>query len=221
MNTLAFSVFPYLALTLFVAGHILRYRSDPLDWNARSSEMLHKSSLPYAVHLFHWGVILTLLGHAGGLLIPQWVYDAFGIGEQAHTRIAYYAGLVVGNPAFIGAVLLLYRRTVHARVRVTGRVTDFVALGLLVLTTGTGLYNVFFGHYDVLYSVAPWLRGILTLSPDPSLMAPVPLNYKIHILSAFALFAFWPFSRLVHVWSLPLTYLGRRPVVFRRRPVRT
>ena len=32
-----------------------------------------------------------------------------------------------------------------------------------------------------------------------------------------ALFAFWPFTRLVHVWSVPVGYLARPYLVYRRR----
>jgi nitrate reductase gamma subunit len=48
-------------------------------------------------------------------------------------------------------------------------------------------------------------------------MHEVPLSYKIHVLAALALLGFSPFSRLVHIWSLPVFYFIRRPIVFRRR----
>jgi len=85
--------------------------------------------------------------------------------------------------------------------------------------TGVGTYDVFFGGFHVLDTIAPWIRGILTLQPDPGLMAEVPLPYKLHILAAFALLAFSPFTRLVHIWSVPLFYIFRRPLLFRRRVV--
>ena len=64
---------------------------------------------------------------------------------------------------------------------------------------------------------SPWIRGILTFHPDPGLMAEVPFQYKLHILAAFALLAFSPFTRLVHIWSVPLFYIFRRPLLFRRQ----
>ncbi len=93
-----------------------------------------------------------------------------------------------------------------------------ITISGLVFVIGLGLYNVVFGHHNVLYSVAPWIRGILTFRPDASPMLDVPLNYKIHILSALALLAFSPFSRLVHIWSAPVFYFVRRRIVFRRNP---
>ena len=97
-----------------------------------------------------------------------------------------------------------------------GRVNDLITIAGLLLVIGMGVFNVIFGHYNVLDSVAPWIRGILTFRPDASLMAGVPLSYKIHILLALLLLAFSPFSRLVHIWSAPVFYLFRRPIIFRR-----
>jgi nitrate reductase gamma subunit len=216
-NTLAFLVFPYLALTSFVVGHAYRYIVDPFSWNAKSSEFLEKKNLYPGITLFHWGILLTLLGHAGGLLIPQTLFDMLGIDGQTHLRIAYWSGLVVGAAAFFGSILLLWRRVTIKRIQATTTLNDYVTLGGLVFVTCAGLFNVVFGHFYVLDTVAPWVRGIVFFQPNPELMFEVPLSYKIHILSAFALLGFSPFSRLVHIWSAPFTYPLRRYIVFRRR----
>jgi len=216
-NMLAFLVFPYLALMSFVVGHTYRYIVDPFTWNAKSSEFLEKKNLYPGITLFHWGILLTLLGHAGGLLIPQTLFDMAGIDGQMHSHIAYWSGLVVGAAAFIGSMLLFRRRITVKRIQVTTTLNDYVTLAGLVFVTGLGLYNVVFGHFYVLDTIAPWIRSIVFFQPNPELMLKVPLSYKIHILSAFALLGFSPFSRLVHIWSAPFTYLLRRHIVFRRR----
>jgi nitrate reductase gamma subunit len=216
-NMLAFLVFPYLALTTFVVGHAYRYIVDPFTWNAKSSEFLEKKNLYPGITLFHWGILLTLLGHAGGLLIPQTLFDMAGIDGQTHTQIAYWSGLVAGAAAFVGSIWLFRRRITVKRIQATTTLNDFVTLAGLVFVTGLGLYNVVFGHFYVLDTIAPWIRSIVFFQPNPGLMSGVPLSYKIHILSAFALLGFSPFSRLVHIWSAPFTYLLRRHIVFRRR----
>jgi len=218
-NMLAFLVFPYLALATFVVGHAYRYIADPFFWNARSSEFLEKKTLYSGITLFHWGILLTLLGHAGGLLIPQRLFDMAGINGQTHSQIAYWTGLVVGAAAFVGSILLLRRRVTITRIQATTTLNDYVTIAGLVSVTGLGLYNVVFGHFYVLDTVAPWIRGIVFFQPNAELMSGVPLSYKIHILSAFALLGFSPFSRLVHIWSAPFTYPLRRCIVFRRRVV--
>jgi len=218
LNFLAFVIFPYLALATFVIGNVYRYVSDQFNWNPKSSEILSKGNLKVGITLFHWGIILTLFGHAGGLLIPQRLYDAVGIDGETHTKIALYVGFAVGLAALVGMVILIWRRVTDRRVLVANtNTTVLVTLALLALTIGAGMYNVLFGHYYVLDTIAPWIRGILILKPDPTLMLEVPLSYKVHILSAFALIGFSPFSRLVHIWSVPVTYLFRRWIIFRRR----
>ena len=186
-NTLTFLVFPYICLVVFVLGHAYRYIVDPFGWNARSSEFLEKKNGYIGITIFHWGILLTLLGHAGGLLVPQTWFDAVGIDGEAHTDIAYWSGLAVGVAAFTGSILLLKRRLTFRRIQVITTVNDYVILGGLVFVTGAGLFNVVLGHFYVLDTIAPWIRGIVTFQPDPQLMADVPLGYKIHIFSAFAL----------------------------------
>jgi len=220
LNTLAFLVFPYLALTTFVVGHIYRYVVNPHGWNTKSSELLDKRGLKFGVTFFHWGIIFTLLGHGAGLLIPQKYWDAVGINSQAHTLFATYSGFIVGAMALLGLALLIYRRISKERILATTSLNDFVTLGLLAFVVTTGFANVINGlyeHFDILTTIAPWLRGILTLTPDASLMLEVPLRFKVHILAVLTLLGFSPFSRLVHIWSVPLTYLFRRWIVFRRR----
>lgn len=218
-NILAFLVFPYLTLTIFTVGHLSRYLTDRYRWNAQSSEFLEKRKLFLGTTIFHWGILLTLFGHAGGLLVPQRIFDMFGIDSAAHTAIAHYSGLVIGVAVVVGLGFLLARRISVPRVQATTSRNDYLTLAGLIFVGGTGLYNVLFGHHDVLVTVAPWIRGIVTFSPEPGLMRDVPLSYQVHVLGALTLLAFSPFSRLVHIWSVPLSYFFRSWLVFRRRVV--
>ena len=216
-NMFAFVVFPYITLTIFTVGHASRYVTDRYGWNAKSSEFLEKKQLFWGATLFHWGIILTFSGHFGGLLVPQSLLDMVGINGQMHTAIAHTSGMVVGSAALIGLGLLLYRRVSVLRIKLTTSENDFITLGALIFVCGSGLYNVFFGNFYILDTIAPWIRGILTFTPDPALMRDVPLGYKIHIVGALALLAFSPFSRLVHIWSAPMSYFFRSRLVFRRK----
>jgi len=218
-NFLAFLVFPYVSLTIFVVGHAYRHFADPYRWNAKSSELLDRESLKYPSVIFHYGMVFTFVGHAGGMLIPQTFYDTLGISGEAHTRLAILAGAVFGAAAVIGSALLLRRRISSRRVFINTTQNDLIILGLLLFVAGVGTYNVFFGHYYVLDTIAPWIRGIVTFTPDYTLMRNVPLMYKLHILAAFMIFALSPFSRLIHIWSLPLPYLSRAFIIFRKRSV--
>lgn len=214
---LIFTVFPYLCLSIFVVGHAYRYITDRYTWNVRSSEFLEKKSLFYGSTLFHWGIVLTFFGHAGGMLVPQRFYDVAGMNSQVHLFVAYWSGLAVGSAAFFGSLLLLWRRITHKRVLAVTTINDTITIGSLVVVIGMGLYNVVFSHYNVLYTVAPWIRGIVTFTPNPELMREVPLSFKLHVISALALLGFSPFSRLVNIWSMPLFYFTRRQIIFRRQ----
>ena len=213
--TLVFVIYPYVVITTFVLGHSYRYATDRFGWNTRSTEILDRKGLRVGIIAFHFGILLTLFGHAGGMLIPQSVYDVFGIDARTHTRLSVAVGIVIGIAAFVGISLLLRRRLTEERVRAVTGWNQVVTLVLLFLAIGTGLYNALFGHYDVLSSIAPWIRSIVIFRPDPSLLHPVPLSYKIHIVCAFAILGFSPFTRLVHIWSVPLAYLVRRYIMFR------
>jgi len=217
IDLLAFVAFPYLCLTFFVVGHAYRYVTDRYAWNSHGSELIEKKTLFFGSYLFHFGILGTLGGHIAGLLIPQTLFDMAGIDTAAHEALAHYAGMVLGTAAFTGALFLLMRRIFIRRIRLMTTATDFAVLCGLACVTGVGTYDVFFGGFHVLDTIAPWIRSILALQPDPALMAAVPLKYKLHILAAFALLAFSPFTRLVHIWSVPLFYIFRRPLLFRRR----
>jgi nitrate reductase gamma subunit len=217
----AFLIFPYLALTVFVVGHTYRYFTDSYHWNAKSSELLDKSSLKYGVTVFHWGIILTFFGHLSGLMTPQRWLDRVGITAEMHDFVAITTGAIFGAAALVGLLMLLWRRISVKRVAWATTLNDYVLLILLIITVIAGLYNVFFGGYGTssLYTVAPWIRGVVTFTPDPELMRAVPWSYKIHVLAALTVLGVSPFTRLVHIWSVPIPYLFRKLVVYRRREV--
>ncbi len=217
IDMLGFLVYPYLALTTFVVGHLYRYITDRYHWNSLSSELIDKESLKYGITVFHWGIIFTFFGHFFGLLTPQDWLDRIGITASVHHAAAIAAGMLFGTVALIGLLMLLWRRITRPRVYVNSSANEFVVVVLLIIVVAMGTYNTFFPTADVIYTVAPWIRGIVTLRPDPSLLTDVPWSYKIHILAAFTLLGYSPFSRLVHIWSIPLTYLIRPYISFRRR----
>jgi nitrate reductase gamma subunit len=92
---------------------------------------------------------------------------------------------------------------------------------VLAVVIGLGLINTavanLFDDYDYREGVSVWFRGIFRLNPQPELMAAAPIGFQLHALAAFGLFALWPFTRLVHVFSAPLGYLWRPYIVYRSR----
>jgi nitrate reductase gamma subunit len=216
---LAFQVFPYIALTVFVVGHGYRYYTDHYEWNSKSSELIDRDSLKVGITVFHWGIIFTFFGHLFGLMTPQDFLNRLGISSGIHESVALYTGMLFGTMAFVGVLILLRRRLRSPRVYAVSSINDVVLLFLLVFVVFFGTYNSYFKRFDVLFTIAPWIRSIVTLTPDPHLMNSVPWSYKIHILAALSLLAFSPFTRLVHIWSVPVTYFLRPYIYFRRRLV--
>lgn len=215
-------IYPYITLTLFVAGQIYRYENDQYNWSAQSSEFLEKKRLRWGSILFHWGIIFALLGHFSGLLIPKTTLETFGVSEAMYHAGAIYAGGVAGIAALIGIFLLILRRLGVKRIRLTSNTMDILVVLILLALILIGIYltlgfNIFVGGFDYRESISPWFRGLLTFTPNARLMLDVPLPFKLHILLAFTLFGLWPFTRLVHVWSLPVSYVRRSYIVYRSR----
>lgn len=214
-------IFPYISITIFILGHIYRYNTDQFGWTAKSSQFLEQKRLRFGSTVFHWGIIFVFFGHVAGLLIPKGFYDAIGITSDMYHFGAVWFGGAAGVATVIGGAFLFLRRTAVKRVIKNSSVSDYVSLimlGIVVLVgfSATVGYTASGGSFDYRVTIAPWIRGILTFQPNAAYMAGAPLGFQLHVIAAFVLFAIWPFTRLVHVFSLPLKYLNRNYVVFRR-----
>jgi nitrate reductase gamma subunit len=217
-------VLPYVAVTVFVVGHWWRYRRDQLGWTSYSTQLLESRQLAWGSNLFHWGALAAIGGHVVGILVPARVTAALGISESTYHHLAGIAGGIAGLVCLVGFGILTFRRTTVTRVRMTTTVMDIVVFCLLgvMIVLGDALtlgYNVFGSGYDYRETVAPWFRD-LWVNPKPSLMADTPFGYQLHAALAWLLYAVWPFSRLVHVWSAPVQYIGRPFILYRTRYAR-
>jgi nitrate reductase gamma subunit len=213
---------PYSCITVFVVGHVWRFRTGKLTWTTRSTQILERRLLRIGSPLFHLGLLAVIGGHVLGILVPESATEALGVSESLYHAVSVTAGTASGLAMTAGFAILLYRRTRMPRVRRTTTRADratYLLLGIVILTGmwATVGVNLFGGGYDYRQTVGPWFRGIFMLSPDPSLMSGAPLVYQVHALGAMALYALWPFSRLVHAWSAPVAYLRRSPILYRRR----
>jgi nitrate reductase gamma subunit len=213
---------PYGALATFIVGHIWRYRYDKFGWTTRSSQLYERRLLRIGSPLFHFGILLVALGHIGGLLIPESWTKGIGITESAYHAVAFTLGTIAGLATVTGAVILIYRRRTVGPVFTATTRNDKAMYVLLMATIllglGATLIGTLTGHpHDYRLTVAPWFRSIFYLHPDTALILKAPVAYQLHVLTAWALIAFWPFSRLVHVFSAPVGYLTRPYIVYRSR----
>lgn len=223
-NQFLWVVLPYIVLTIFIGGHFYRYQHDQFGWTSKSSELLEKKMLRLGSNLFHWGIIFVFFGHVMGLLIPVKVYETMGVTEAGYHIVALAGGIPAGLAALIGIFILIYRRTTVRRLIRTSSKGDWVTLFFLAIVIVTGISATFLNvnphGFDYRTTIGPWLRSVLTFRANAGDLASVPIWFKIHLIATMGIFAAWPFTRLVHVFSLPLRYLTRSYVIYRKREPR-
>lgn len=221
MNALVWGAFPIVCLASFFIGHIWRYRYDKFGWTSRSSQMYEGRVLSVGSPLFHYGILAVFAGHFL-MLIPESFTQQMGISNAMYHQIAEGPGSVAGTLAIVGLIVLLVRRGSILSVLQTTSRMDYVMYVLLAAIVILGMYNTvavntFGAEHDYRLDVAVWFRSLFVGQPAIDLMASAPLSFQIHDVVAFMLFAIWPYTRLVHVWSVPLAYLARPYVVYRSR----
>lgn len=217
-------VVPYVAIAIFIVGHIWRYRRDQFGWTSQSTQLLERRWLKWGSPLFHYGALGAIAGHVIGMLIPESATKAIGIHERGYHYISAIPGTIAGLASLIGLLILMYRRARFRRVAVTTSYVDLVVYALLLYLIVTGDVDTVFHNalgpgngYDYRLTEAIWFRGLFALQDKVHLMSTAPFAFQVHAYSAWAIIALWPFSRLVHVWSIPLQYIGRPHILYRRR----
>lgn len=223
-DVLLWVAYPYISLTLLVGGLVWRWRTDQFGWTTRSSQLYERPILRASSPVFHLGLLAVGGGHVVGLLVPKSWTEALGMSEESYHQAATVGGSVAALATVLGLVGLLYRRFVVRSVRLATTRRDKVMYVLLVLPISLGTWatvaNQVLGApqgYDYRETISPWLRSVLTFSPEPQLMTTVPLSFRLHVLAGFALFAIWPFTRLVHAVTIPVQYPTRPYIVYRAR----
>lgn len=223
LDMLLFGIYPYIASVIFFFGCAMRYDREQYTWRAQSSQMLDQRHFRMASVLFHVGIIMIFAGHFAGLVIPYEVWEFLGVSLMAKQLIAMGVGGFFGILCFFGMTFLVYRRLFNPRVRASSSIMDHLILLLIYAQLILGLITIFVstGHLDgvVMKSLMTWSRNLLTFRPAEAIgfMTGMHWIYKTHVFLGITLFVLFPFSRLVHIWSVPVGYLGRNYQVVRRR----
>ncbi|MGW2866143.1 respiratory nitrate reductase subunit gamma [Streptomyces sp. NPDC001205] len=220
LNIALWGVLPYLALTVLVAGTAWRCRYDRFGFTTRSSQLHESRLLCVGGPLFHYALLLVIGGHVTGLLVPQALTQRLHVSEEVYHASALALGGAAGIAAFVGLGILRVRRLRTPAVRGATSRSDRMVYPLLTLVLLAGLTATATSAtnpYDYRLGVSVWFRSLFALDPDVNAMAHAPLVYQLHALLAMALFAAWPFSRLIHAFTAPVGYLVRPYVVYRSR----
>ena len=221
LHHLAFGIFPYLALAVFLLGSLLRFEREQYSWRSGSSQLLRRRQLMVGSVCFHVGILFLMAGHTIGLLTPHWLYGLVITAPQKQL-LAIVSGGAAGLLCFVGLTMLLHRRLFDARIRATSSAADIAILALLWVQLVLGLLTIPFslGHLDghMMLQLSHWAQGIVTFQADAAgHLQGVGLVFKAHIFLGLTLFVAFPFSRLVHIWSAPVTYAFRPYQLVRRR----
>jgi nitrate reductase gamma subunit len=213
INQFFFGIYPYIAITVFFLGSLLRYDRDQYTWKASSSQMLSKKDMRLGSNLFHIGIIMLFFGHLMGLLTPHWAYH-FMLSAGTKQLLAMTAGGIFGIICLIGMILLIRRRMLDARIKATSQASDLPILLILFVQLVIGLLTIPFSaqHMDgsSMLALASWAQHLVTFQGDAaSFVAGEAFIFKVHLVLGLTIFLIFPFTRLVHVWSVPIQYLTR------------
>ena len=213
LNSALYGWYPYVCLTVFALGSLVRFDTAQYTWRSGSSQLLRKRQFRWGSNLFHVGILVVIAGHFAGFLMPDWAVDWL-ISPAQHELLAMVVGGLAGLIAIVGLSLLIHRRLTDPRIRATSRRWDIAIILMLWAQLGLGLLTVPVSalHMDgaLFLTLVAYIKGIVLLHSDVAdLLLGTPLIYRVHILLGFTVFLVSPFTRLVHVWSAPVWYLGR------------
>jgi nitrate reductase gamma subunit len=223
LNQFIFGIYPYICLTIFLLGSLVRFDRDQYSWKSDSSQLLKAGQLRLGSNLFHIGILFLFFGHTVGMLTPHFVYEPF-MTAGAKQLMAMISGGAFGLLGFLGVTLLLHRRLSEPRIRATSKTSDIVLLLLLWLQFALGLATIPLSaqHLDggMMMKLAEWAQRIVTFRGGAvELLAEASWVFKAHMFLGMSIFLIFPFTRLVHVWSgfASVAYLARPYQVVRSR----
>jgi nitrate reductase gamma subunit len=205
LDTLLFGYYPYICLSVFLLGSLIRFDRDQYTWKSDSSQLLRTGSLRWGSNLFHLGILFLLVGHTVGMLTPHVLYEPF-ISAGNKQLVAMVSGGLFGVLGFLGVSILLHRRLTDERIRATSKTSDIVLLVLLWLQFAFGLATIPLSahHLDggMMMKLAEWAQRIVTFrAGGVELLAEAGWVFKAHMVLGMTIFLVFPFTRLVHVWS--------------------
>jgi nitrate reductase gamma subunit len=214
LHNFVYGIYPYIALAVLMIGTVIRYDREPYTWRSGSSQLLRRRQLVLGSVLFHLGIIVVFFGHLVGLLTPIQIFDYVGVSHPFKQITAISVGGLAGVVALIGATILLHRRLTDPRIRGTSSYGDILVLVLLWLQLVLGLGSIIASleHLDGAEMVRfmAWAQGIFTLDfAAASYVEGAHWIYQLHIFLGLTIFLIFPFTRLVHMLSVPVRFFWR------------
>jgi nitrate reductase gamma subunit len=209
-----FGVLPYVVTAVFLIVTIQRYRMKGFSYSSLSSQFLENQHHFWGSVPFHYGILAVLAGHLLGFFLPSAILSWNA--EPLRLMVLEVTGIAFAVLTLVGLTNIMVRRFSRRLARVVTTRGDWVVYLLLLVQVLTGIgVSVFHGWGSSWFAtnLTPWLWSLITLDPEVAFVAPLPLLVKAHIVNAFLLIGFFPFTRLVHILVVPNPYLWRRTQV--------
>jgi len=209
-DVMLFAVFPYVAIVLAVVVTFYRYFTDRFSYSSYSSQFLESRALFWGSVPWHFGILVILLAHLLALLIPG-VWQEI-IAAPARLYVLEVIGLSLALAALLSLGLLFARRFYTHRLSVVTSPMDWALLVVLLAQVALGFWVAIFYRWGsdwYLHTAVPWLQSLARLDPETQFVTSLPWLVKLHMLGGFMLIALFPFTRLVHMITVPVTYLWR------------
>ncbi|HWQ55729.1 MAG TPA: respiratory nitrate reductase subunit gamma [Bryobacteraceae bacterium] len=221
LDPFLFAVLPYIVAIAFVPVTVHRYRARGFTYSSLSSQFLENQQHFWALVPFHYGILVVTAGHLAAFLMPKQilVWNA----QPLRLYLLEITGLAFAALALIGLSAALFRRFNTSKVRRVTTVHDWILFLLLFVQIASGIGVAVFHPWGSSWfasALTPYLWSLIKLSPDLTAVSAMPLLVKFHIVTAYLVVGYFPFTRLVHVLVIPNPYLWRKPQVVRwyRRP---
>ncbi len=209
-DSIYYIVFPYIAVILAVGVGLYRYYTNRFSYSSMSSQFLENRALFWGSVPWHYGIVIVLLAHFIALVLPEFWTSLHR--DPLRMLIIELLGGGLGVLTLLGITVLIIRRIVSAKGRTVTTIMDWILLVDLLLQIAAGLYIALFHRWGSLWYVftaTPWLGSLAALSPRMDFVTPLPWVVRFHMVNAFVFIGLFPFTRLVHIFTIPISYLWR------------
>jgi nitrate reductase gamma subunit len=216
LDQLLFAVLPYVAVVVLVLMTIQRYRQQSFSYSSLSSQFLENRHHFWGLVPFHYGILVVIAGHIVAFLSPRGML--LWNSHPLRLYVLELSALIFALLTLVGLLAAMVRRWTNPKIRIVTSISDWIVYALLLIQVGSGVYTAVFypwGSSWYAASAAPYLWSLVKMNPNITYVTSMPLMVKLHIINAFVIIGFFPFTRLVHILVIPNPYLWRKPQVVR------
>jgi nitrate reductase gamma subunit len=216
LDTFLFAILPYMVAITFFPVTIVRYVKRGFTYSSLSSQFLENQQHFWGLVPFHYGILAVTAGHLAAFLMPKQLL-AWNM-QPLRLYLLEITGLMFAALALIGLCSALVRRYTTSKVRMVTSGRDWALFWMLITQIASGIGVAIFHPWGSSWfaaAVTPYIWSVLKLNPNLAAISAMPFLVKFHIVNAYLVIGYFPFTRLVHVLVVPNPYLWRKPQVVR------